>query len=98
MFRMHAFSRSHKERFYTSKHLIFSLKRGEHGSQDVLNRVIFLSIQSSYISYDYVIFFFLYGFICHYWTFLFPTIYVTFHTITIIIVIILVTILLFIVY
>lgn len=76
---------------------IFS-QGGEHGSQDVLNRVIFLGIQSSYISYDYVIFFFYMGFICHYWTFLFPTIYVTFHTITIIIVIILVTILLFIVY
>lgn len=61
MFRMHAFSRSHKEMFHTSKHLIFSLKRGEHGSQDVLNRVIFLGIQSSYISYDYVIFFFYMG-------------------------------------
>lgn len=39
---------------------IFS-QGGEHGSQDVLNRVIFLGIQSSYISYDYVIFFFYMG-------------------------------------
>lgn len=54
MFRMHVFSRSHKGRFHTSKHLIFSLKRGEHGSQDVLNRVIFLGIQSSYISFFYM--------------------------------------------
>lgn len=48
-------------------------KRGEHGSQNVLNRAIFLGIQSSYISYDiYVIFFYMNS--CHYWTFLFHTI------------------------